>query len=159
VSAKTSPGEGWTGGPGRATFAPDDGRRGSVWGLGAVEPATGRATTLCSPRRDRASFIHVLEQVLQTYPAREWRLIADKLSTQVSRETQTALLAWPELQLWRPPKYACWLNRSEPWWKQRRRLALKGRRFERVGEILAAVVGATAYWHHQRHPDVWKKAI
>ena len=159
VSAKTYPGEGWTCGPGRATFAPDYGRRGSVWVLGAFEPATGLATTLCSPRRDSASFIHLLEQVLQTYPAREWRLIADNLSTHVSRETQTALLAWPELQLLLLPKYACWLNQIEPWWKQLRSLALKGRRFERVGEILEAVVGATEYWNHQRYPYVWKKAI
>jgi hypothetical protein len=47
----------------------------------------------------------------------------------------------------------------EPWWKQLRSLALKGRRVERVGEIIEAVVGATESWHHQRYPDVWKKAI
>jgi hypothetical protein len=60
---------------------------------GAFEPATGLATTLCSPRRDCASFIRLLEQMLQTYPAREWVLITDNLSTHISRETQTALIA------------------------------------------------------------------
>ena len=35
---------------GRAPFAPDDGRRGSVGGVGACEPATGLVTTRCSPR-------------------------------------------------------------------------------------------------------------
>jgi hypothetical protein len=35
----------------------------------------------------------------------------------------------------------------------------QGRRFERVGEIIEAVVAATVYWNHHRHPDVWKKAI
>ena len=99
MSAKTYPGEVWREGPGRATFAPDYGRRGSVWVLGAFEPAAGLATTLCSPRRDSASFIQLLEQVLQTYPAREWVLIADKLSTHSSREAQTALIAWPEMEL------------------------------------------------------------
>jgi hypothetical protein len=57
------------GGPGRATLPPDDGRRGGVWGLGAFEPATGLAATLCSPRRDRASVMPRLELVLQTSPA------------------------------------------------------------------------------------------
>jgi hypothetical protein len=66
VRAKTSPGEVWKEGPGRATFTPDDGRRGGVWVLGAFEPTTGLATMLCSPRRDSASFIQRLEQVLQT---------------------------------------------------------------------------------------------
>jgi hypothetical protein len=77
-------------GPGRATFAPDDGRRGQGWGLGAFEPATGLATTLCSPRRDSASCIPLLEQVLQTYPAQEWGLVPDHLSTHLARATPVA---------------------------------------------------------------------
>jgi transposase len=159
VSAKTYPGEVWTEGPGRATFAPDYGRRGSLWVLGAFEPATGLATTLCRPRRDSASFIQLLEQVLQTYPAREWILITDNLSTQASRETQTALIAWPEVMLRFIPTYACWLNLIEPWWKQLRSLALKGRRVAAVDEIIEAVVQATAYWNAHRYPYGWKKAV
>jgi hypothetical protein len=159
VSAKTYPGEVWTCGPGRATFTPDDGRRGSVWVLGACEPATGLATTLCSPQRDSASFIQVLEQVLQTYPARAWGLIADNLSTHLSRETQTALIAWPEVTVLFIAKYACWLNLIEPWWQPRRSLALKGRRFEDVDAIIEAVVQGTAYWNQHRYPYVWKKTI
>ncbi len=159
VSAKTYPGEMWMCGPGRATFSPDDGRRGSVWVLGAFEPATGLATTLCSPRRDSASFIQLLERVLQTYTAREWVLITDHLSTHRSRETQTALIAWPEVTLLFIPKYACWLNLIEPWWKQLRSLARKGRRFECVRDIIEAVVQGTAYWNQHRYPYIWKKAI
>jgi transposase len=158
VSAKTYPGEVWAEGPGRATFAPDYGRRGSVWVSGAFEPATGLATTRCSSRRDSASFIQLLEQVLQTYPARQWVLITDNLSTHCSRETQTALIAWPEVQLLFIPKYACWLNLIEPWWKQLRNLALKGRRFERLDEVIEAIIQATVYWNAHRHPYVWKKA-
>ena len=157
VSAKPYPGEVWREGPGRATFAPDDGRRGSVWVLGAFEPATGLATTLCRPRRDRASFIPLLEQGLQMYPARERVLIADHLSTHLARETPTALMAWPEARLWCIPTSACWLKLSEPWWKQRRSLALKGRRCANVDEIIEAVLEATAYWHVHRYPYVWKK--
>jgi transposase len=159
VSAKTYPGEVWKDGLGRATFAPDYGRRGRVWVLGAFEPATGLAATLCSPRRDSASFIQLLELVLQTYPAREWVLITDNLTTHLSRDTQTALLAWPEVELLLLPKYACWLNLIEPWWKQLRSLALKGRRFEDVDEIIEAVVQATAYWNAHRYPYVWEKAV
>jgi transposase len=129
-----------------------------VWVLGAFEPATGLATTLCSPRRDSASFIQLLELVLQTYPAQEWVLISDNLTTHVSRETQTALLAWPEVHLSLLPKYACWLNLIEPWWKQLRSLALKGRRFERIDEVIEAIMQATVYWNAHRYPYVWKKA-
>ena len=87
VSAKTYSGEVWMCGPGRATFAPDHGRRGRMRVLGAFELATGLAMTLCSPRRESASFIQLLEQVLQTYPAPEWVLVTDNLSTHLARET------------------------------------------------------------------------
>jgi transposase len=157
VSAKTYPGEVWKEGPGRATFAPDYGRRGSIWVLGAFEPATGLAATLCSPRRDSASFIQLLELVLQTYPARQWVLITDNLSTHLSREVQTALIAWPEVTLQFIPTHACWLNLIEPWWKQLRSLALKGRRFERIDEVIEAIVQATVSWNAPRYPYVWKK--
>jgi transposase len=158
VSAQTYPGEVWKDGPGRATFAPDDGRRGSLWGLGAFEPASGLATTLGSPRRDSASLMPLLEQVLQAYPAREWVRIMDHLSPHVSRETQAVLLAWPEVQLLWLPTYACWLNLIEPWWKQLRSLALKGRRFERLDEVIEAIVQATVSGHAHRSPSAWKKA-
>jgi hypothetical protein len=143
VSATTYPGEIWTEGPGRATFAPDDGRRGRVWVLGAFEPATGLATTLCSPRRESARFIQLLERGLRTSPARPWVPITDNLRTHRSREPQTALIAWPEVR-WRViPTYACWLNLLEPWWKQLRSLALQGRRCADVNEVIEAVVQAT----------------
>jgi DDE superfamily endonuclease len=159
VRAKTSPGEVGKEGPGRATVAPDDGRRGRGWVVGAVEPATGRATTRCRPRRDRPSFTPLLEQVRQTYPAREWGLRTAHLRTHLSRATPTALLAWPEVTLRCIPQSACWLNRSAPWGKQRRRLALKGRRFEHVDAIIEAVGQATSYGNQHRYPDVWEKAI
>ena len=157
VSAKTSPGEVWREGPGRATFAPDYGRRGRVWGVGAFEPATGLATTLWSPRRDRASCIPLLEQVLQMYPAREWGLLADHLRPQLSRDMPTALMAWPAVPLLCMPTSAGWLNRIEPWWKQQRSLARKGRRCAHVDEIIEAVLEATAYGNAHRYPYVWKK--
>lgn len=143
MSATTYPGEIWTEGPGRATFAPDYGRRGRVWVWGAFEPATGLATPLCGPRRESARSIQRLEQVLRTSPARPWVLITDNLSTHRSREPQTALIARPEVQ-WRfIPTYACWLNLLEPWWKQLRSLALQGRRCADVNEVIEAAVQAT----------------
>jgi DDE superfamily endonuclease len=132
-------------GPDRAMCTPDYGRSGRVWGLGACAPATGLATTLCRPRRESASCVPLLELVLQTYPAQAWILITHHLSTHLARETQAALLAWPEMQLLLLPKYTCWLNLIEPWWKQLRSLALRGRRFAGINAVVEAIVQATAY--------------
>lgn len=157
LSAKTYPGEIWQPGPYRATFEPDYGRRGTLWVHGAFEPATGAATFLLSPRRDGATHIQLLEQMITTFPADRWLVIEDNLSTHKSRDVKTALLARPEIQIQFLPKYACWLNLIEPWWKQLRALALKGRRFENVDELAIALVAALDYWNQHRHPYTWKQ--
>ena len=64
------------------------------------------------------------------------------------------MLARPRREMVFQPKYAAYLNPIEPWWKIRRSLALKGRRFESWDEIAQAVAGATAYWNAHRHPFV-----
>lgn len=157
ITVKTYPGEEWKPGPHRATFEPDYGRRGQLWVHGAFEPATGQATVVLSPRRDSASHIQLLEQIMTEFPAERWLIIEDNLSTHTSRQTQLALGAWPEVQLQFIPKYACWLNLIEPWWKQLRSLALKGRRFETLDELTAALNAALDYWNAHRHPYLWKK--
>lgn len=157
LAAKTYPGAEWKPGPYRATFEPDYGRRGTVWVHGAFEPATGQATILTSPRRDSVSHVELLEQIIQEFPADRWILIEDNLSIHRSRHTRLALAAWPEICIQFLPKYACWLNLIEPWWKQLRSLALKGRRFESQEELIEALVAALAYWNHHRHPYYWRK--
>ena len=157
VSAKTYPGAEWKQGPYRATFEPDYGRRGKVWVHGAFEPATGQATILTSPRRDSASHIQLLERVIHEFPADRWIIIEDNLSIHISRQTRLALTAWPEIRVQFIPKYACWLNLIEPWWKQLRSLALKGRRFETQDEVIDALIAALRYWNEHRHPYYWRK--
>jgi hypothetical protein len=157
LSAKTYPGEVWQPGPYRATFEPDYGRRGTLWVHGAFEPATGHATFVLSPRRDGASHIQLLEQMITTFPADRWLVIEDNLTIHKSRDVRTALLAWPEIQIQFLPKYACWLNLIEPWWKQLRTLALKGRRFETIDALSAALIAALDYWNDHKQPYTWKK--
>lgn len=157
ISAKTYPGAEWKQGPYRATFEPDYGRRGKVWVHGAFEPASGQATILTSPRRDSVSHIQLLEQVIHEFPADRWILVEDNLSIHRGRQTRLALTAWPEIRVQFIPKYACWLNLIEPWWKQLRSLALKGRRFESQHEVIEALFAALAYWNQHRHPYHWRK--
>jgi len=124
---------------------------------GAFEPATGQATLVLSAARDSASHIQLLEAMLRDFPAQRWLVIEDNLSTHTSRQVKLALAAWPEVQVQFIPKYACWLNLIEPWWKQLKALALKGRRFDSVEELAQALSGGLAYWNAHRHPYRWKK--
>jgi hypothetical protein len=70
--------------------------------------------------------------------------------------------AYTQVQLLCIPTYTCRLNLIEPWWKQLRSLALTGRPFVEVEEIIEAVVQATDYWNQRRYPYVfmsWKKPV
>jgi hypothetical protein len=49
------------------------------------------------------------------------------------------------------------MNLIESWWKQLKRLALKGRRCDTADEIHHAVGQALAYGNDHRRPDRWKK--
>ena len=157
IAVKTYPGEEWKIGPNRAVFEPDYGRRGKLWVHGGFEPATGQAVTLLSPGRDSASHIQLLEKIMLAFPADHWLIIEDNLSIHISRRVKLALAAWPEMQLQFIPKYACWLNLIEPWWKQLRSLALKGHRFENLDELTQALNAGLDYWNKHCHPYIWKK--
>jgi transposase len=157
LAVKTYPGEEWKQGSNRATFEPDYGRRGKVWAHGAFEPASGQAALVLSERRDSNSHIRLIEQIMVQFPADQWILVEDNLSSHSSRETQLALLAHAEIQVLFLPKYACWLNLIEPWWKQIRSLALKGKRFDAITDLENALWKALDYWNVHRHPYQWKK--
>lgn len=157
LAVKTYPGTEWTAGDKRATFEPDYGRRGKLWAHGAFEPATGQGALLLSGARDSVSHIHLVEHMMIQFPAERWLIIEDNLSAHTSREVQLALLARPEIQVQFIPKYACWLNLIEPWWKQIRSLALKGHRFETLDELSASLKAALVYWNDHKHPYHWKK--
>lgn len=157
LSAKTYPGEQYVPGERRATVEPDYGRRGKLWVHGAFEPATGEATLVCSERRDGASHLQLLAQMIEHFPAERWLVIEDNLSTHASRDVKTALLSWPEIQIQFLPKYASWMNLIEPWWKQLKSLAVKGRRFETADELQHAVAHALTYWNEHRRPYHWRQ--
>ena len=103
---KPYPGEEWKLGPERATFEPDYGRRGKLWVHGAFEPVSGQAEVVFRHRRDSASHLHLLEQIVIEFRAERWLIIEDNLSIHTSRQVQLGLLAWPELQVQFIPKYA-----------------------------------------------------
>jgi transposase len=145
LTAKTYPGKEWVFIKQRATFEPDYRRRGKVWVHDAVEPAMGEATFILSDKRDSASYIRLLEKVIETFPSERLLLVEDNLSSHHSRDTRIALGAWPEIQVLFLPKYACWLNQIEPWWKQLKSLTLKGHRFENQAELEQALWQALDY--------------
>jgi len=141
----------------RARQEIDYGRRGKGYIFGAFQPASGEALTAPYRGRTIANWVDFLEQVETWIPPAVERVYAIVDNLNVHRATDVLLftVAHPRWEFVFQPKYAAYLNLIESWWKIRRSLALKGRRFESWDEIAQAVDEATAYWNAHRHPFVW----
>lgn len=158
VSAKTYYGRRWSACKQRPYQEADYGRRAKTWVFGALEPATGQALTVTAEHRTSAHFIRFLDQLVQQWPHDEIILILDNLSIHKTLDVRLWLLAHERVRFLFQPTYSPWLNLIEPWWKTLRSLALKGRCFENLEQILTAIDSATSYWNCYRHPYVWRKA-
>jgi transposase len=137
----------------------DYGRRGKIWTFGAFEPATGQALTACYPGRTSANFVAFLDVVADTWLGQTIYIILDNLSTHKTLDVLLWALAHPHVKFLFQPTYAPWLNLIEPWWKTLRSLALKGRSFQMVDEIVHAIEWATRHWNRIKKPYIWHKAF
>jgi hypothetical protein len=143
---------------GRARQEMDDGRREKAgYVFGALQPRTGEVLTATYTHRRLVHWIDFLQQVEAWIPQEVERVYAvlDNLSMPRAVDVLLFNLAYPRWEFVFQPTYAAYLNLIEPWWKTRKSLALKGRRFESWHEIEEAVRKATAYWNAHKHPYVW----
>lgn len=85
--------------------------------------------------------------------------ILDNLSTHRTLDVLLWTLAHPQVKFLFQPTYVPWLNLIEPWWKTLRSLALKGRCFQVITEIVDAIEWATQHWNQNKKPCVRRKVF
>lgn len=158
LGAKVYPGQQWCEVGKRPGYTPNYGKRGALWVFGAFEPATGLALTQCNTKRTRVEFIQFLDELVKTWTEGELILIMDNLSVHKTLEVRLWALTHPRVRFLFQPRYAPWLNLIEPWWKTLKNLALKGRNFEAIDQLVLAIQRATDYWNSHRHPYRWRRA-
>jgi transposase len=158
LSVKTYLTSRWSPAGYRPHSVPDYGRRGKLWVLGSFEPASGDIVTLTRLSRRTADFLTFLDAVIEHWPQGQLIFILDNLSVHRALDVQLWALAHPRVSFLFQPTYTPWLNLIEPWWKTLRSLALNGRRFETLDQMIFAIRQATAYWLAHRHPYSWRKA-
>lgn len=167
VKATTYPGQKlvrpWEAGPGpgddrkprgRSVIELDHGYRGSGYVFGAFVPATGAAYTCWKQKRRLEDWLDFLVQVELWIPARIERIYAVLDNLPIHHHLEVLLFAtvFPRWEFVFIPRYAGYLNLIEPWWRTLRSIALNGRRFENVPELIEALKEGTAYWNAHKHP-------
>jgi DDE superfamily endonuclease len=143
---------------GRARQEIDYGRRGVAgYVFGALQPATGAASTLGYERRATVTWVDFLGQAEAGIDPAVERVYAvlDDLNVHGAPDVLLFGLLHPRWEFVFQPTHAAYLHLIEPWWEVLRSLALKGRRFETWAEIEQAVGRATACWNDHKHPFVW----
>jgi transposase len=158
IGTKRALGKQWSPSGQRPRVKANYGKRGSLWVFGALEPATGEVMTLIRERRCGSDFLAFLEAVVEHWPHEDLIVILDNLNVHKMLDVQLWAVVHERVRFLFQPAYAPWLNLIEPWWKTLRLLALKGRSFSSVDEMVTALQQATAYWNNHRHPYVWRKA-
>lgn len=141
----------------RAKQEIDYGRREKGYIFGAFEPKSGKALIDDYGSRSARNWVDFLEQTETWVPssAKTVYAVMDNLGSHSAKDVLLFSLAHPRWEFVFQPKYAAYLNLIEPWWKNLRSLAFKGRRFENWTGMVIAAKSATIYWNDHRHPFVW----
>jgi len=156
IAVKTYPGRELT--EKYASFEPDYGRRGKCWTFGLLNVKDGHVLTHQALNRNSTEFVCSLAKMLDHYRrAKRIIIILDNLSVHHAKAVKLALEAYPQVELVFLPTKAPWLNMIERFWRPYKRLALKGKRFETVDELIAALEAATVYWNKHKKPYQLKK--
>jgi len=142
----------------RAKQEIDYGRREKGYIFGAFEPKTGKAFTDDYSSRSAVNWADFLEKTEAWIPKSVEKVyaIVDNLGVHSATDILLFNLAYPRWEFVFQPTYAGYLNLIEPWWKNLRSLAFKGRRFENWSAMADAAEAATDYWNQHRHPFIWR---
>lgn len=118
----------------------------------------GHVLTHQALKRNSSEFVCSLAKMLDYYrDTKRIIIILDNLSVHHADAVKLALEAYPQVKLVFLPTKAPWLNMIERFWRPYKRLALKGKRFETVDELIASLEAATAYWNKHKKPYQLKK--
>lgn len=130
-----------------------------AWIYGALAPSTGQTITMSAHSRNSETYCEFLALLEDAYPSGKLYLIADNLSTHLSRKTRTWLAEHPRIHQVFIPSGAAWLNLIEAWWRLFRREALAGQTFADYAEIQQAARLAAGQLNSRAHPWVWGRPL
>jgi hypothetical protein len=156
VAAKLYPAQGqWAEASHRPGYQPDDGRRGSLWLFGALNPHTGQGLLHAGQRRDSATFIEFMEKADRWIPQGEVEVVIDNLSIHNSVQTLLWNFGHPRFYFHFLPTGAAWLNLIEGWWHILSHRALDGRNFANTDEVSASYLVTLERWNQAPTAFQW----
>jgi putative transposase len=131
-------------------------RHGTTTLYAALDVASGRVLTRCTPRHRHQEFLAFLRQIEASVPASlDIHLIVDNYATHKHAKVRRWLAARPRWHVHYTPTYGSWLNQVEIWFNLITQRAIRRGSFRSVKDLVARIESFVKHYNAQSTPFVW----
>lgn len=131
-------------------------RHGTTTLFAALDVATGRVLTRCTPRHRHQEFLQFLKQIDAGVPLHlDVHLIVDNYATHKHPKVRCWLAARPRFHTHHTPTYSSWLNQVEIWFNLITQRAIRRGTFHSVKDLTTKINAFVAKYNPTSKPFSW----
>ena len=131
-------------------------RHGTTTLYAALDVASGRVLTRCTPRHRHQEFLAFLRQIEANVPVTlEVHLVVDNYATHKHPKVRRWLAARPRWHVHYTPTYGSWLNQVEIWFNLITQRAIRRGSFRSVKDLIARIEKFVKHYNAKSTPFVW----
>ncbi|MGB3922192.1 MAG: IS630 family transposase [Minisyncoccia bacterium] len=131
-------------------------RHGTTTLFAALDIASGRVLTRCTPRHRHQEFLQFLRQIDASVPKHlDLHLVVDNYATHKHAKVKRWLAARPRYHVHYTPTYASWLNQVEIWFNIITQRAIRRGTFTSVAHLIEQIRQFVERYNPKAHPFVW----
>lgn len=131
-------------------------RHGTATLYAALDIATGKVLTRCTPRHRHQEFLQFLRQIEANVPkALDIHLVVDNYATHKHPKVRRWLAARPHYHVHYTPTYASWLNQVEIWFHLITQRAIRRGSFRSVNHLISQIEIFVQQYNAQCQPFIW----
>lgn len=131
-------------------------RHGTTTLFAALDIASGRVLTRCTPRHRHQEFLLFLKEIDASVPKElDVHLVVDNYSTHKHQNVRRWLAARPRFHVHYTPTYSSWLNQVEIWFNLITQQAIRRGTFHSVKDLVRKIDLFVSQYNSRSKPFVW----
>lgn len=131
-------------------------RHGTTTLYAALDVASGRVLTRCTPRHRHQEFLAFLHQIEANVPqSMDVHLVVDNYATHKHIKVRQWLAARPRWHIHYTPTYGSWLNQVEIWFNLITQRAIRRGSFRSVKDLIAKIEKFVEHYNANSTPFAW----
>ena len=131
-------------------------RHGTTTLFAALDIASGRVLTRCTPMHRHQEFLQFLKQIEQNVPVHfDIHLVVDNYATHKHQKIRRWLAHRPRFHMHYTPTYASWLNQVEIWFNLITQQAIRRGTFHSVKDLIKKIDLFVSNYNPKSKPFAW----